>query len=88
MKDTGTQVVQQRIRKRLIALHLYNSPLPSNVPAFASSAQQAKVTAIKEQDEMFSLQDAVCLLVDHLDTVYSDPESWIQLAETYCTLGL
>ncbi|EGG00939.1 uncharacterized protein MELLADRAFT_79136, partial [Melampsora larici-populina 98AG31] len=72
-----------RIRKRLIALHLHNSPLPELV-----NQNTGKPIKDQTEDSIFSLKEAINLLVQHLDTVYSDPESWIQLAETYCTLGL
>ncbi|EGG00374.1 uncharacterized protein MELLADRAFT_111916 [Melampsora larici-populina 98AG31] len=79
--DTGE--TNLRIRKRLIALHLHNSPLPDLV-----NQTNQKSTIDKTEECIFSLGEAISLLVQHLDTVYSDPESWIQLAETYCTLGL
>ncbi|MBW0473194.1 hypothetical protein O181_012909 [Austropuccinia psidii MF-1] len=62
-----------RIRKRLIALHLHHSHLPS---------QQSSKSSV------FSIRIGIQLLVEHLETVYSDPEGWLQLAESYATLGL
>ncbi|KNF02995.1 hypothetical protein PSTG_03944 [Puccinia striiformis f. sp. tritici PST-78] len=69
--------LNMRVRKQLITLHLHNSP-----PSHSSSAQSGSTLA------PFSLQTGIELLVDHLDTVYSDPEGWLQLAETYASLGL
>ncbi|KAG0142429.1 hypothetical protein CROQUDRAFT_662506 [Cronartium quercuum f. sp. fusiforme G11] len=71
-----------RMRKRLIALHLHHYPLPTD-----SCTQSGKSVVLDSDTAQFSLQEAVSLLVDYLDTVYSDPEGWIQLAEIYCKLG-
>ncbi|KAH9807903.1 hypothetical protein DFH28DRAFT_1071478 [Melampsora americana] len=80
MGNTGE--TNMRIRKRLIALHLHHSPLPDLENQIKSSDSNP------DRRSEFSLDEAIRLLVQHLDTVYSDPESWIQLAETYSTLGL
>ncbi|PLW27167.1 hypothetical protein PCASD_22136 [Puccinia coronata f. sp. avenae] len=66
-----------RVRKRLIALHLHHSPPPYSQDSKSSSSTNP-----------FSLHTGIQLLVDHLDTVYSDPEGWLQLADAYASLGL
>ncbi|KAI8448840.1 hypothetical protein BY996DRAFT_4590450 [Phakopsora pachyrhizi] len=62
-----------RIRKRLIALHLNQPPLKSDLSIGS---------------DQFSLQTGIKLLVELLDSIYSDPEGWLQLAEAYASIGL
>jgi len=69
-----------RVRKRLIALHLHHSPPPYSQGSQPSSSSSSS--------NPFSLHTGIQLLVDHLDTVYSDPEGWLQLADAYASLGL
>ncbi|KAA1101502.1 hypothetical protein PGT21_022763 [Puccinia graminis f. sp. tritici] len=74
--------LNMRVRKRLIALHLHHSPptCPQASQPYSSSSSTSSTP--------FSLHTAIQLLVDHLDTVYSDPEGWLQLADIYASLGL
>ncbi|KNZ44004.1 uncharacterized protein VP01_960g1 [Puccinia sorghi] len=71
-----------RVRKRLIALHLHHSP-----PAYSQGSQPSSSSSSSSSNP-FSLHTGIQLLVDHLDTVYSDPEGWLQLADAYASLGL
>ncbi|EFP92949.1 uncharacterized protein PGTG_18962 [Puccinia graminis f. sp. tritici CRL 75-36-700-3] len=74
--------LNMRVRKRLIALHLHHSP-PT-----CPQASQPSSSSSSTSSTPFSLHTAIQLLVDHLDTVYSDPEGWLQLADIYASLGL
>lgn len=72
--------LNMRVRKRLIALHLHHSPPVLGLSSASSSSSSSPDT--------FSVHTGIQLLTEHLDTVYSDPEGWLQLAEAYASLGL
>ena len=74
--------LNMRVRKRLIALHLHHSP-----PGYSQGSKSTSSSS-SSSSTPFSFHTAIELLVDHLDTVYSDPEGWLQLADAYASLGL
>lgn len=72
----------QAARKRLIALHLA-------APGSTSTALTTKGKGTKtSQPGVLSKETGIDLLVEYLDTFYSDPEGWSQLAAAYAELGL
>ena len=72
----------QAARKRLIALHLA-------APVSSSTALTTKGKGTKTVFSVtLSKETGIDLLVEYLDTFYSDAEGWSQLAAAYAELGL
>lgn len=72
----------QAARKRLIGLHLVTQ-------ASSSTALTAKGKGSKAVPAgILSKETGIELLVEYLDTFYSDAEGWSQLAAAYAELGL
>lgn len=69
----------QLVRKRLIALHLHSGSL---------TVEDSKSGSARQDSANLSVQKGIALLVDHLDTVYNDPEGWSELADAYEKLGM
>jgi len=69
------------VRKRLISLHVHRYPIPSTSTSVIKSSDSSN-----SKDDL-SLERGIELLVEHLDTVYSDVEGWQQLAEIYASIG-
>lgn len=90
LKKTGhsrDRCMAQRIRKRLISLHLQH---PSSDMWVEHPPHSAPVCLTWRglAHSGLSVPKGIELLVQHLDTVYSDPEGWLELAEAYSQLGL
>ena len=70
----------QDIRKRLIAINLHAPPLPTTA---TNSKNQISTTILPLNQEA-----GLRMLIEHLDTVYSDPDGWLQLSQVYCSMKL
>jgi hypothetical protein len=78
----------QAVRKRLITLHLYhsNSVTPESEAGTPAVASTSKI--VVQPVAKLSIERGIELLVEHLDTVYTDAEGWQQLADIYASMGL
>ncbi len=74
----------QAARKRLIALHLAAPASASPPTALTAKGKGTKSTSAVS----LSKETGIDLLVEYLDTFYSDAEGWSQLAAAYAELGL
>ncbi|KAI5480672.1 tetratricopeptide repeat containing protein [Pseudohyphozyma bogoriensis] len=87
LKQDETDVA---ITKRLIALHLHCAPLSSSTSSSSTVAtpSKPKTPAIRTIPPTLSREHGIKLLVEYLDTFYSDTEGWSELASVYCSMRL